>query len=85
MTDLTPAQTAVLAPALARPERCIYPTTAALKGGAVGNVAKSLLKRGLLEEVPASDNAVVWRVDGDGKPLTLRLSDRGPLRSAAAK
>ena len=77
MTHLTDPQAAVLAPALARHDRCIFPITAPLKGGAVGNVAKSLLKRGLLEEVPASDHAVVWRCSDEGMPLTLRLSDRG--------
>jgi hypothetical protein len=77
MPDLTDAQRAVLAPALARPDRCIYPITAPLKGGAVGNIAKSLLKRGLLEEGRADDHATVWRCDDDGEPLTLRITDAG--------
>jgi hypothetical protein len=77
MPDLTDAQRAVLTPALARPDRCIYPITAPLKGGAVGNIAKSLLKRGLLEERRAYDHATVWRCDDDGKPLTLRITDAG--------
>ncbi len=79
MTNLTDAQRAVLAPASARPGRCIYPITAPLKGGAVGNIAKSLLKRGLLEEGFADDNMTVWRSDDDGKPLTLRITDAGAL------
>jgi hypothetical protein len=71
MTTLSAAQLAVLTPALARENRCIYPIVAPLKGGAVGNVAKSLLRLGLLEEVVADDDASVWRCDDDGRLLTL--------------
>ena len=53
MTDLSDAQRSLLAPALAREDRCIFPVTARLKGGAMSNVARSLLKRGLVEEAPA--------------------------------
>ena len=73
--QLSDAQLAVLTPALARPDRCIYPIEASLKGGAVGNVAKSLLKRGLLEEAPAGDMHTVWRCGDDGRPLTLCATD----------
>ncbi|RYG84524.1 MAG: hypothetical protein EON59_13315, partial [Alphaproteobacteria bacterium] len=61
ITELSDAQRAVLEPACAREDRSIYPVSAALKGGAVGNVAKSLLKRQLIEEVPADDEHTVWR------------------------
>jgi hypothetical protein len=77
--QLSDAQLAVLTPALCRPDRCIYPVTAALKGGAVGNVAKSLLKRGLLVEAPAGDAHTVWRCDDNGQPLTLCVFDAGML------
>lgn len=77
--QLSDAQIAVLTPALSRPDRCIYPVTARLSGGAVGNVAKSLLKRSLILEVPASDAHTVWRCADDGQPLTLCISDRGVL------
>lgn len=79
MTELTDVQRVVLAPALTRADRCVYPITAPLKGGAVGNIAKSLLKRGLLEETHADDHMTVWRSDNDGKPLTLRITDAGAL------
>ncbi|MFS0738206.1 DUF3489 domain-containing protein [Sphingomonas sp. 1P06PA] len=69
--QLSDAQLAVLTAALSRPDRCIYPIATPLKGGAVGNIAKSLLKRGLLEEVPACEAHTVWRCDADGHPLTL--------------
>lgn len=71
MTTLSAAQFAILTPALARESRCIYPIVAPLKGGAVGNVAKSLLRLGLLEEVVADDDTCVWRCDNDGRLLTL--------------
>jgi Protein of unknown function (DUF3489) len=78
MTDLSDTQRLVLTAAIARKDRCIYPITAKLTGGAVGNVARSLLKRGLVEEVPAGENTV-WRHGDAGEPLTLRatkLSER---------
>ena len=80
--QLSNAQLAVLTPALARPDRCIYPITASLKGGAVGNVAKSLLKRGLIEEVPAGDAHTVWRCGEDGQPLTLCATNAAALALA---
>jgi hypothetical protein len=75
--DLTDAQRSLLAPACARDDRNIFPVTSKLKGGAVGNVLKSLLKRQLIEEVPASDADTAWRCGDDGKPLTLRLTSAG--------
>lgn len=77
MTDLTDAQRSLLAPASMRDDRNIFPVTAKLKGGAVGNVLKSLLKRQLVEEVPASDADTAWRCDDGGKPLTLRVASAG--------
>jgi len=74
MTELSETQRTVLTAAIARKDRCLYPITAALKGGAVGNVARSLLTRGLVEEVPAGKNTV-WRHGEAGKPLTLRATD----------
>jgi hypothetical protein len=73
MTDLSDSQRGVLTAALERKDRCLYPITAVLKGGAVGNVARSLLKRGLVEEVPAGTNTV-WRHGEDGAALTLRAT-----------
>lgn len=84
MTTLTEAQAAVLTPALARADGCIFPVTAALKGGAVGNVAKSLLKHNMIEEVPATDDAVVWRCNDAGQPLTLRITAAGARRVRGA-
>lgn len=74
---LSDTQTAILAAAIARDDRMIFPVNLPLKGGAVGNVLKSLLKRGLVQEMPTSDSGVVWRCGEDGQPLTLRASDAG--------
>jgi hypothetical protein len=71
--QLTDAQRSILEPACSRDDLCIYPVTAELKGGAVGNVCRSLLKRGLIEEVPATNERTVWR-HGDTGPVTLRAT-----------
>ena len=52
----------------------VFPVTTGLKGGAVGNVCKSLLKRGLIEEVAATDQNTVWRHDEERGPITLRAT-----------
>ncbi len=73
MTTLTDTQSVILAAACARDTGLIFPVTANLKGGAVGNICKSLLKRGLIEEIPAADPDTVWR-HGETGPLTLRAT-----------
>lgn len=73
MTDLTDTQSLILGTACARENGLIFPVTANLKGGAVGNVCKSLLKRGLIEEIPAADPDTVWR-HGETGSLTLRAT-----------
>jgi hypothetical protein len=75
--QLTDAQRSILEPACQREDLCIYPVTAPLKGGAVGNVCKSLLKRGLIEEFRAADAMTVWRHDTAAGPLTLRVTVAG--------
>ena len=73
MTHLTDPQSIILSSACAREGGMVFPVTASLKGGAVGNVCKSLLKRGLIEEIAAADPDTVWRHDEAG-PLTLRAT-----------
>ena len=53
--QLSDAQAVILSTACARGDGMVFPVTTGLKGGAVGNVCKSLLKRGLIEEVAATD------------------------------
>ena len=72
--QLTDTQAVVLSAACARDDGAVFPVTARLKGGAVGNVCKSLLKLGLIEEIPASDLNTVWRHDEERGPITLRAT-----------
>lgn len=72
--QLSDPQTVVLAAACGREDGLVFPVTAKLKGGAVGNVLKSLLKKELIEEIASKDDATVWRVGADGTPLTLRAT-----------
>jgi hypothetical protein len=72
--QLSDAQAVILSTACARDDAMVFPVTASLKGGAVGNVCKSLLKRGLIEEVPATDHTTVWRHDEAAGPMTLRAT-----------
>ena len=72
--ELSQTQTTVLSGACAREDGFIFPVTANIKGGAVGNVLKSLLKRGLIEEISADDPDTVWRHDEDMGPITLRAT-----------
>jgi len=72
--QLSDAQAVILSTACARGDGTVFPVTTGLKGGAVGNVCKSLLKRGLIEEVAATDLDTVWRHDEERGPITLRAS-----------
>ena len=77
--QLTEAQRSILEPACAREDLCVFPILAKLKGGAVGNVCKSLLRRGLVQEVPAADSMTVWRHDQEGGAITLQATEAGKL------
>jgi hypothetical protein len=72
---LSDTQTVILAAACTRDDRLVFPVTARIKGGAVGNVCKSLLRRGLIEEIAATDLNTVLRHDEELGPLTLRATD----------
>lgn len=72
--QLSETQAVILSTACAREDGLIFPVTAKLKGGAVGNVCKSLLKHGLIEEIVASDHNTVWRHDEKRGPITLRAT-----------
>ena len=72
--QLSDTQAVILSAACAREDGMVFPVTARLKGGAVGNVCKSLLKLGLIEEVPATDLNTVWRHDEERGPITLRAT-----------
>ena len=72
--QLTDTQAVVLSAACARDDGAVFPVTAKLKGGAVGNVCKSLLKLGLIEEIQATNLNTVWRHDEARGPITLRAT-----------
>jgi hypothetical protein len=72
--QLSDAQITILSTACARDDGLVFPVTAPFKGGAVGNICKSLLKHGLIEEVVAADHNTVWRHDADRGPITLRAT-----------
>ncbi|CUH40963.1 hypothetical protein JSE7799_03704 [Jannaschia seosinensis] len=72
--QLSDAQSVILSTACARDDGAVFPVTTSLKGGAVGNVCKSLLKHGLIEEVTATDLNTVRRHDEDRGPITLRAT-----------
>ena len=73
MHKLSDSQLVVLSTASQRADGCVFPITLKLKGNAIGNVLKSLLAKGLLDEVPGRADDTLWRYD-DGAPLTLKAS-----------
>jgi hypothetical protein len=68
---LSDSQLVVLTAACQRPDRCVFPVTAKLKGNAAGNVLKSLLNKGLIKEVRARRDDTVWRHDEERGRMTL--------------
>ncbi|HXF87899.1 MAG TPA: DUF3489 domain-containing protein [Xanthobacteraceae bacterium] len=71
---LSDSQLVVLSTACQRPDAFVFPVTLKLKGNAIGNVLKSLLTKGLLEEIAGRADDTIWRYDDDGAPLTLRAT-----------
>ena len=71
MPQLSDSQLVVLTAACQRPDRCVFPVTARLKGNAAGNVLKSLLNKGLIKEVRAKRDDTVWRHDEERGRKTL--------------
>ena len=71
MPQLSDSQLVVLTAACQRPDRCVFPNTARLKGNAAGNVLKSLLNKGLIKEVRAKRDDTVWRHDEERGRMTL--------------
>ena len=74
--QLSDTQAVILSAACARADGLVFPVTAKIKGGAVGNCLKSLRKRGLIEEIPAVNRDTVWRHDEANGPITLRATPR---------
>jgi len=74
MARLTESQLVVLNTACQRDDRSVYPLTLKLNVAAAAKVLKSLLAKGLIEEVPAKHQDEVWREDKDDQRLTLRAT-----------
>jgi hypothetical protein len=74
MPKLSDTQRVILSAACQRPDAFVFPVTLKLKGNAIGNVLKSLLTKGLLEEIPGRADDTIWRYDDEGAPLTLRAT-----------
>src|SRR5262245_17867590 len=75
MPKLSDSQLVVLSSACQRDGRCVYPLTLNVKGGAADKVLKSLLAKGLIEEIQAGLNDTVWRDGENGTQVTLRATD----------
>ena len=69
--QLSDTQSVILATACAREGGLALPITASLKGAAVDMVLTSMIKKGLIEAIPAEVGIPVWREDEDGTPLML--------------
>ena len=78
--QLSDTQAVILSAACARDDRIVFPVTTTLKGGAINAVLGSLLKKGLVEEIPAMSEATVWRHGDDDTPLTLRATKEALAR-----
>jgi hypothetical protein len=79
MPRLTDTQLVILSAAAGRDDGTVLPLPISLKvkGGAALRLVKSLLKRGLVAEQPASPGAAAWRETKDGQPFVLVLTDAG--------
>ncbi len=79
MPKLSDTQLVILTAAAQRESGAALPPPASLKakGGALAAVLKSLRKRGLLEERPATTNDEAWRENEDGRPVTLAITSAG--------
>jgi hypothetical protein len=76
-TKLSDTQRAILNAAASTPDRLVRPEHIALKGGAVGIVLTSLIKRGLLEEVAAGEGDHAWWPSEADVPLALKVTSSG--------
>jgi hypothetical protein len=79
MLKLTDTQLLILSTAGQRDGGAALPLPKSIKlqGGAANHVLKNLLKKGLLDEQPAGNDAAAWRESKDGQRLTLVLTDAG--------
>ncbi len=79
MPKLTDTQLVILSAAAKRADGAALPPPKSLKiqGGALTSVLKSLLKKGLVAEQPATADAATWRETEDGRRVMLVITDAG--------
>jgi hypothetical protein len=79
MTRLTDTQRVILSAASQRTDRLALPLPRNIKGGAALKVINPLIQKGLLEEVAANRKLgdPVWRDTGEGRSVTLIITDAG--------
>ena len=84
MTKLSDTQLLILSAAARRDDRNVLPLPGSLRGGAASKVVGALISRGLIAEcatdsMTKADPALnrVWRNDGEGRAILLRITDAG--------
>lgn len=79
MPKLTDTQLVVLSTAATRDDGAVLPLSKTLKAnkGAIASSLKSLIRRGLIAELSATGDAVIWREAKDGVRFTLHITDLG--------
>ena len=75
MSKLSDTQLAILSAACKHPDRLVLPLPNRLKGGPGMKVVQSLTAKGLVEEVEAKGGDPVWRETGEGRGVTLVVTD----------
>ncbi len=79
MPKFTDSQLVILSAAAKRADGSVLPPPKSLKlkGGAATSVLKSLIKKGLVAEQPATVDAAAWREAEDGRRAMLVITDAG--------
>ena len=79
MSKLTDTQLVILSAAANRADGAVLPPPKSLKakGGVLTKTLNALLKRGFIEERPASRSATAWRDDEDGARMMLVIAEAG--------
>ena len=79
MVKLTDTRLVILSAAARREDGAVLPLPKSLKirGAAVTRTLDNLRKKGLLEERPAARNSESWRETGNGRRMTLVITDAG--------
>ncbi|MCZ6610118.1 MAG: DUF3489 domain-containing protein [Alphaproteobacteria bacterium] len=79
MTKLTDTQLVILSAAAGRDDRAVLPLPKFLTAntGAATTVLRSLIKKGLIKETPATPGVEFWRKEEDGHKIALTISGAG--------